>query len=123
MGLIHIELFATPDLVGQAPGGPDEDPAGFPFGGWQAPLLDEVTGAQVGAAYEGADALLLGRRTLSVRFLGPGGEGVVHCLVHDLYDGQRMRPEKLAAWQALRERYGNRDESRVEQGRLLPPTA
>src|SRR5215831_13416995 len=66
MGLIQIELFATLDLVGQAPGGPDEDPAGFPFGGWQAPLLDEVAGAQVGAAYEGTDALLLGRRTYDV---------------------------------------------------------
>src|SRR3954468_3032496 len=63
MGLIHIELFATLDLVGQSPGGPDEDPEGFPFGGWQAPLMDEVSGAQVGAAYEGTDALLLGRRT------------------------------------------------------------
>src|SRR3954452_6042266 len=63
MGLIHIELFATLALVGQAPGGPDEDPEGFPFGGWQAPLMDEVAGAQVGAAYEGTDALLLGRRT------------------------------------------------------------
>src|SRR5258706_15560852 len=66
MGLIHIELFATLDLVGQAPGGPDEDPAGFPFGGWQAPLLDEVAGAQGGAAYEGTDALLLGRRTYDI---------------------------------------------------------
>ena len=66
MGLIHIELFATLDLVGQAPGGPDEDPEGFPFGGWQAPLLDEVSGAQVGAAYEGTDALLLGRRTYDI---------------------------------------------------------
>src|SRR3954454_1341973 len=66
MGLIHIELFATLDLVGQAPGGPDEDPTGFPFGGWQAPLVDEVTGAQVGAAYEGTDALLLGRRTYDI---------------------------------------------------------
>ena len=66
MGLIHIELFATLDLVGQAPGGPDEDPVGFPFGGWQAPLLDEVAGAQVGAAYEGTDALLLGRRTYDI---------------------------------------------------------
>ena len=37
MGLIHIELFATLDLVGQSPGGPGEDPVGFPFGGWQAP--------------------------------------------------------------------------------------
>ena len=39
---------------------------GFPFGGWQAPLLDEVAGAQVGAAYEGTDALLLGRRTYDI---------------------------------------------------------
>ncbi|WP_460065307.1 dihydrofolate reductase family protein [Streptomyces sp. YKOK-I1] len=53
-------------LLGQAPGGPDEDPAGFPFGGWQAPLLDEVSGAQIGAAYEGTDALLLGRRTYDI---------------------------------------------------------
>lgn len=64
MGLIDIELFATLDLVGQLPGGPDEDPEGFSFGGWQAPLLDEVTGAQIGAAYEGTDALLLGRSSL-----------------------------------------------------------
>ena len=66
MGLVHIELFATLDLVGQAPGGPEEDPDGFPFGGWQAPLLDEVAGRQVAAAYEGTDALLLGRRTYDV---------------------------------------------------------
>src|SRR3954449_11870672 len=67
MGLIHIELFATLDLVGQAPGGPEEDPeGGFPFGGWQAALMDEVSGAQVGAAYEGTDALLLGRRTYDI---------------------------------------------------------
>lgn len=66
MGLIHIELFTTLDLVGQAPGGPDEDPVGFAFGGWQAPLLDDVSGAQVAAAYEGADALLLGRRTYEI---------------------------------------------------------
>jgi dihydrofolate reductase len=66
MGLIHIELFATLDLVGQAPGGPDEDPEGFPFGGWQAPLMDEVAGAQIMAAYEDTDALLLGRRTYDI---------------------------------------------------------
>jgi dihydrofolate reductase len=66
MGLIHIELFTTLDLVGQAPGGPDEDPEGFPFGGWQAPLIDEVATAQFGAAYEGTDALLLGRRTYDI---------------------------------------------------------
>lgn len=59
-------MLATLDLVGQAPGGPDEDPEGFPFGGWQAPLIDEVAGAQVSAAYEGTDALLLGRRTYDI---------------------------------------------------------
>src|SRR3954465_8280061 len=66
MGLIHIELFSTLDLVGQAPGGPDEDPEGFPFGGWQAPLMDDVAGAQIMAAYEDTDALLLGRRTYDI---------------------------------------------------------
>ncbi|MGF0116761.1 dihydrofolate reductase family protein [Promicromonospora sp. Marseille-Q5078] len=68
MGLIHLELFATLDLVAQAPGGPEEDPAaGFTFGGWQAPLLDEVAGAQIAAAYAvGTDALLLGRRTYDI---------------------------------------------------------
>lgn len=66
MGLIHLELFSTLDLVGQAPGGPEEDPDGFSYGGWQAPLMDEVSGAQVGAAYEGTDALLLGRATYDI---------------------------------------------------------
>jgi putative heme iron utilization protein len=64
-----------------------------------------------------------GREVLTVQFLGPGGDTVLSCYVHDLYDGQRMRPEKLAAWQALRERYGNRDESRVHHGTLLAPAA
>ena len=64
-----------------------------------------------------------GREVLVVEFLGPDGESGLACYVHDLYDGKRMRPEKLAAWQALRERYGNRDESRVDRGRLLPPAA
>lgn len=66
MGLIQIELFATLDFVGQAPGGPDEDPEGFPFGGWQAPLIDDAVGAQIAAAYQGTDALLLGRRTYDI---------------------------------------------------------
>jgi len=64
-----------------------------------------------------------GRELLGVAFLGPSEDKAFGCGVHDLYHGQRMRPEKLAAWQALRERYGNRDESRVDRGRLLPPAA
>lgn len=66
MGLIDIVLFTTLDFVSQAPGGPDEDPVGFAFGGWQAPLADTVTGSQIGAVYEGTDALLLGRRTYEI---------------------------------------------------------
>jgi hypothetical protein len=57
-----------------------------------------------------------------VQFFGPG-ETVLYCCVHELYDGQRMRPEKLEAWRALRERYGNRDESRIDRGTLLAPAA
>ena len=64
-----------------------------------------------------------GREVLTVHFLGPGGDAALYCYIHDLYRGRRMRPEKLAAWQALRERYGNRDESRVDQGTLLAPAA
>ena len=67
MGLVHLELFATLDLVGQAPGGPEEDPDNdFPYGGWQAPLMDEAAGARIMAAYEDTDALLLGRRTYDI---------------------------------------------------------
>lgn len=58
-----------------------------------------------------------------MRFLGPGRETVLYCYVGDLYDGQQMHPEKLDAWRALRQRYGNRDESRIDRGALLAPAA
>jgi dihydrofolate reductase len=67
MGLIHIDLFTTLDGVAQAPGGPEEDTDdGFAFGGWQAPLIDEVVGGQIESGMEGMDALLLGRRTYDI---------------------------------------------------------
>ncbi|MDQ1608731.1 MAG: hypothetical protein QOE16_1463 [Microbacteriaceae bacterium] len=67
MGLIHIDLFTTLDGVAQAPGGPEEDAeGGFAFGGWQAPLFDDVVGEQVGSGMVGMDALLLGRRTYDI---------------------------------------------------------
>jgi dihydrofolate reductase len=67
MGLIHIDLFMTVDGVAQAPGGPEEDPeGGFAFGGWQAPVFDEIVGEQVGAGMAGLDALLLGRKTYDI---------------------------------------------------------
>ena len=84
--------------------------------------VDEITGVRfVRGPYP--FPTFPGREVLTVQFLGPDREAVLYCYVHELYDGQRMRPEKLAAWRALRERYGNRDESRVEQGILLAPAA
>jgi len=85
--------------------------------------VDEITGVRfVRGPYPFPS--FPGREVLVVEFLGPDGESALGCYVHDLYDRrQRMRPEKLQAWQALRERYGNRDESRVDRGRLLAPAA
>ena len=82
--------------------------------------VDEITGVRfVRGPYPFPS--FPGREVLTVEFLGPGGESSLGCFVHDLYKGRRMRPEKLQAWQALRERYGNRDESRVDRGNLLAP--
>lgn len=66
-GRITIDLFTTLDGVAQAPGGPDEDPSGgFPYGGWQAPLPDDVIGRAVGEGIARMDALVLGRRTYDI---------------------------------------------------------
>ena len=74
----------------------NEDPVGFSFGGWQAPLMDEVAGAQVGAAYEGTDALLLGRRTYDI-FAGywPHQKGEIATLFNSVpkYVASRGRPD------------------------------
>jgi hypothetical protein len=85
--------------------------------------IDEITGVRFVRAPYPFQPHFPGHEVLGVDFMGPGGDKVLHCGVHDLYDGARMRPEKLAAWQALRERYGNRDQSRVDQGTLLAATA
>jgi dihydrofolate reductase len=67
MGFIHIDQFVTVDGVAQAPGKPDEDTeGGFEFGGWQAPLFDEIIGGEVGGGMAGLDALLLGRKTYDI---------------------------------------------------------
>jgi dihydrofolate reductase len=66
-GLIHIDLFTTLDGVAQAPGGPDEDASGgFSYGGWQAPLTDEVDGRSIGEGIAEMDALVLGRKTYDI---------------------------------------------------------
>ena len=81
-GRIQIDLFTTLDGVAQAPGGPDEDTeGGFAFGGWQAPLIDDIAGAQIMDGIRSTDALLLGRRTYDIfaaywphQLDGPDGE-------------------------------------------------
>lgn len=66
-GRIIIDLFTTLDGVQQSPGQPDEDrEGGFEFGGWQAPLLDDTAGRQVGEGIERMDALVLGRKTYDI---------------------------------------------------------
>ncbi|GAA1956330.1 dihydrofolate reductase family protein [Microbacterium deminutum] len=66
-GRIFIDLFMTLDGVAQAPGAPDEDTSGgFPYGGWQAPVADELVGREVVAGIEQLDALVLGRRTYDI---------------------------------------------------------
>ena len=96
MGLIHIDLFTTLDGVAQAPGGPNEDTdGGFAFGGWQAPLLDEVVGGQIDSGMAGLDALLLGRRTYDI-FAGywPHAHGYIARLFNRLpnYVASRRTP-------------------------------
>ncbi|MDI6104692.1 dihydrofolate reductase family protein [Actinoplanes sp. NEAU-A12] len=110
MGTIHIDLFATLDLVAQAPGGPEEDPDGFAFGGWQAPLFDDVVGERVRAGMRGLDALLLGRRTYDI-FAGywprqeQGPDGGIATLFNSVpkYVASRGEPELTWAGSALLE--------------------
>ncbi|HTT20182.1 MAG TPA: dihydrofolate reductase family protein [Candidatus Sulfotelmatobacter sp.] len=60
--LEHISL----DGVIQAPGGPEEDPNGFKFGGWAGPHADPDGGAAIVAAHSETFDLLLGRRTYDI---------------------------------------------------------
>lgn len=67
MGRLVVTEFVTLDGVAQAPGEPGEDrDGGFTHGGWQAPLVDEGTGAAMFEQAKGMDALLLGRRTYEI---------------------------------------------------------
>ena len=67
MGKLIVTEFVTLDGVAQAPGAPDEDSdGGFPYGGWQAPLLDEEAGRVLFERASSMDALLLGRTTYEI---------------------------------------------------------
>ncbi len=67
MRRIVVLSFVTLDGVMQAPGGPEEDPAGsFKWGGWSVPYWDDflgnVMGEQMGKPFD----LLLGRKTYDI---------------------------------------------------------
>jgi dihydrofolate reductase len=67
MRKITATTFVSLDGVMQAPGGPEEDPAGgFEFGGWIVPYSDEATGAAIGKTFEKPFDLLLGRKTYEI---------------------------------------------------------
>jgi dihydrofolate reductase len=66
MRKIVVLSMITLDGVMQAPGGPDEDPAGgFEYGGWVAPYGDEVSGKVMEKLMKPSD-LLLGRKTFEI---------------------------------------------------------
>src|SRR5262249_16436230 len=59
--------FITVDGVIQAPGGPEEDTSGgFPYGGWQAPYLDEFLDKILDEELREPFYLLLGRKTFEI---------------------------------------------------------
>ena len=60
--LEHISL----DGVIQAPGGPEEDPNGFAYGGWAVPHSDPAVREAIDARHGEAFDLLLGRRTYDI---------------------------------------------------------
>lgn len=59
-------LFQSLDGVIQAPGGPEEDPAGFSYGGWVFPYFDETLAEPMGRLLGSTYELLLGRRTYEI---------------------------------------------------------
>ena len=67
MRTIRTATFVSLDGVMQAPGGPEEDPAGgFRFGGWVFPFWDEALGRLMDRGMGEDYDLLLGRRTYEI---------------------------------------------------------
>lgn len=67
MRKIVVNTFLTLDGVMQAPGGPEEDPAGgFKHGGWSFNYWDEMMGKAMDEFMADPFELLLGRRTYEI---------------------------------------------------------
>lgn len=67
MRKVIVGAMVSLDGVMQAPGGPHEDPTGgFSYGGWVAPLADEVFGEEIDKMFGQPFDLLLGRKTYEI---------------------------------------------------------
>jgi dihydrofolate reductase len=66
MRRVVCAAFVSLDGVMQAPGGPEEDPTGFRFGGWVFPYWDEILDAAMGESFGKPFDLLLGRKTWEI---------------------------------------------------------
>jgi dihydrofolate reductase len=67
MRRLVVLSFITLDGVMQAPGGPQEDPAGgFKHGGWTVGYFDDFLGSVMGEQMRGPYDLLLGRKTYEI---------------------------------------------------------
>ncbi|MGC9671061.1 dihydrofolate reductase family protein [Planosporangium sp. 12N6] len=66
MRKLMVTTFLTLDGVMQAPGGPDEDSAGFAHGGWSVNYWDETMGQVMAEATSRPFAMVLGRRTYDI---------------------------------------------------------
>jgi dihydrofolate reductase len=67
MRRIIVATFTSLDGIMQAPGGPQEDPAGgFALGGWTFPYFDAALGASMGEIFGRPFDLLLGRKTYDI---------------------------------------------------------
>ena len=67
MRKLVVSTFVTLDGIMQAPGGPEEDPAGnFKYGGWSVNYWDDIMGKIMGDSMEKPFELLLGRKTYEI---------------------------------------------------------
>lgn len=67
MRKVIVGAMVSLDGVMQAPGGPREDPTGgFSYGGWVAPMVDEVFGEEIDRMFTPPFDLLLGRKTYEI---------------------------------------------------------
>ena len=122
MRRLIVNTFLTLDGVMQAPGGPEEDPAGgFEHGGWSVPYWDDRMGEIMGAWMTPPFDIVLGRKTYEIFAAHwphtdePGAKElnearqvrrIAHARVGRLAELRPPRPDVPAAIAALKEEDG-----------------